>query len=384
MPPKKPVAPTAATRRNPPRNAASRSFKQTKLDEVLHRAATKPPPNDLVPAAPSAPEPVVFEENLDGDLVECGAAVSEFEVVSVAAQKISKHAAASGLPRPSPLKIVIRKRAVQLPKVPPNTPQKNGTLPDGIANGLPPSTPVQRSSAVRGHQIISPETTVIPRKGPKIGRPALPGTTTVKSNPVVRQTKSERVKASLELDKRLKEEEITITRMIVSKLEDPGIQIHLFEEKGRGLVAQRAFKKDEYVVEYAGDLVDVSCAKQRERYYAQEPSKYGCYMYFFNYKGRRLCVDATAETGRYGRLLNHSCRRANLRPEVKEIPSSEQKIHLILRAARDIEVGEELLYDYGDRDPQSLAAFPWLKEERRVWMLRHYGNMNNQGDDAPF
>ena len=39
-------------------------------------------------------------------------------------------------------------------------------------------------------------------------------------------------------------------------------------------------------------------------------------MYFFQTKGQKYCIDATAETGRYGRLINHSRLYANLLPKV--------------------------------------------------------------------
>ena len=39
-------------------------------------------------------------------------------------------------------------------------------------------------------------------------------------------------------------------------------------------------------------------------------------MFFFQTKGQKYCIDATAETGRYGRLINHSCLHANLLPKV--------------------------------------------------------------------
>ena len=39
-------------------------------------------------------------------------------------------------------------------------------------------------------------------------------------------------------------------------------------------------------------------------------------MYFFQTKGQKYCIDATAETGRYGRLINHSRLHANLLPKV--------------------------------------------------------------------
>jgi len=39
-----------------------------------------------------------------------------------------------------------------------------------------------------------------------------------------------------------------------------------------------------------------------------------------------------------------------------------EKAYLILVAARDIAVGEELVYDYGDRSKEAIQNNPWLKE----------------------
>ncbi len=73
----------------------------------------------------------------------------------------------------------------------------------------------------------------------------------------------------------------------------------------------------------------------------------------------RICfsIDATTESGRLGRLVNHSRQHPNLQTKVitlKEWP------RLILVALKDINEGEELLYDYGDRSRESLRAHPWL------------------------
>ena len=69
-------------------------------------------------------------------------------------------------------------------------------------------------------------------------------------------------------------------------------------------------------------------------------------------------VDATQETNRLGRLLNHSKTQSNVYSRLfplKDIP------HLILVAQRDISAGEELVYDYGDRSTASTESHPWLK-----------------------
>ena len=68
-------------------------------------------------------------------------------------------------------------------------------------------------------------------------------------------------------------------------------------------------------------------------------------------------IDATAESGRLGRLVNHSRLAPNCQTKVvmvRDVP------RLILIAKTDIEPGTELLYDYGDRSKESLKAHPWL------------------------
>ena len=73
-------------------------------------------------------------------------------------------------------------------------------------------------------------------------------------------------------------------------------------------------------------------------------------------KSVSFSVDATAESTRLGRLVNHS-RGGNLAPKVIEI---KDRPHLLLVARSDILPGEELLYDYGDRSRLSLKHHPWL------------------------
>lgn len=67
-------------------------------------------------------------------------------------------------------------------------------------------------------------------------------------------------------------------------------------------------------------------------------------------------IDATAETGKLGRLVNHS-RNGNL---MTKIVSYKNKPHLVLLAKDDIKEGEELTYDYGDRRKEALIHHPWL------------------------
>lgn len=58
-----------------------------------------------------------------------------------------------------------------------------------------------------------------------------------------------------------------------------------------------------------------------------------------------------------GRLLNHCKTHPNVKTKVIEV---DDLPFLCLVAARDIVVGEELEYDYGERDKATIAIHPWL------------------------
>ncbi|XP_068609094.1 N-lysine methyltransferase KMT5A-A [Brachionichthys hirsutus] len=151
------------------------------------------------------------------------------------------------------------------------------------------------------------------------------------------------------------EEKKHIDDLITKGIEE-GMEVQHIEGKGRAVFATRCFQKGEYVVEYHGDLLQIPDAKKREAEYALSPAT-GCYMYYFQHLCKTYCVDATKETGRLGRLINHS-KNGNCQTKLHDINGVP---HLILTASRDIDEGDELLYDYGDRSKASIAAHPWLK-----------------------
>ncbi|XP_075290971.1 N-lysine methyltransferase KMT5A isoform X2 [Opisthocomus hoazin] len=161
---------------------------------------------------------------------------------------------------------------------------------------------------------------------------------------------SRKSKSELETEERRK-----IDELIASGKEE-GMKIDYIDGKGRGVIATKHFNRGEFVVEYHGDLIEITDAKKREAVYAQDPST-GCYMYYFQYLSKTYCVDATKETNRLGRLINHS-KCGNCQTKLHDIDGVP---HLILIASRDIKAGEELLYDYGDRSKASIEAHPWLK-----------------------
>ncbi|XP_011297550.1 N-lysine methyltransferase SETD8-A [Fopius arisanus] len=152
----------------------------------------------------------------------------------------------------------------------------------------------------------------------------------------------------------LEEKQRDVESKVIRQVEE-GLQKEHFVGKGRGVVTTREFAKGEFVVEYIGELVDQVTAKKREAEYAKDQST-GCYMYYFQHRGHQYCVDATAESDKLGRLVNHS-RNGNLIARVVEVDAIP---HLVLTAKEDIPKGVEVTYDYGDRSRESIRNHPWL------------------------
>ena len=63
-----------------------------------------------------------------------------------------------------------------------------------------------------------------------------------------------------------------------------GMRVAQYGIKGRGIMALKPFRRGEFVVEYAGDLLDKGTAVQREN--SLDPSQ-GFFMYYFAHKGKQ-------------------------------------------------------------------------------------------------
>ena len=145
-------------------------------------------------------------------------------------------------------------------------------------------------------------------------------------------------------------------RLLANDETNLGIEVTFIEHKGRGIKAVRDFCRGEFVVEYVGDLIDSETAKDLETKYSMDTST-GCYMYYFKHKGKQYCIDATSESGRFGRLVNHSRVTPNCVTKVFMLGNTPK---LVLVAKSDIMAGTEVLYDYGDTHKESVQAHPWL------------------------
>lgn len=143
-----------------------------------------------------------------------------------------------------------------------------------------------------------------------------------------------------------------------------GLSVKMFPNKGRGVIAEKAFVKGQFLVEYAGEFLTFKEWKKREKVY-KEDSEIGSFVVKFKHNDKVCFLDATKETPRLGRLVNHSRVHANC--NLKKVVI-DQKPHIILVASKDIESGSEIRYDYMDRDPASLMHNPWLSKKQELKM----------------
>ena len=151
----------------------------------------------------------------------------------------------------------------------------------------------------------------------------------------------------------------------------------------------RSFEKGVFLCEYSGNLIDLRTALSLEQSY---PKRMGSYLYYFEHNSHRywlvskvfeliLCfysssLDSTKESDRYGRLINHSKLSPNVVPKIFILDGQPR---VVFMAKQKILVGQELLYDYGDRlvvevydwlyvicsifrRKDSLKIFKWLRE----------------------
>lgn len=120
----------------------------------------------------------------------------------------------------------------------------------------------------------------------------------------------------------------------------PGLVVRQTEARGKSLVAAQRFSKYQVVCDYHGKAV-----RARADYWKMLENT--SYLLSFRHGGFHYHIDASKDDGSYGRLINHSRKRPNVKPRTYE-DGSTGSLTVYFEALRDIEFGEELLYDYGD------------------------------------
>jgi hypothetical protein len=108
-----------------------------------------------------------------------------------------------------------------------------------------------------------------------------------------------------------------------------------------GLYTVEFISKGEMVVEYVGEIVGLCVADKREaNYHSRGKMKYEGACYFFRIDKESI-IDATRKGG-IARFVNHSCS-----PNcVAKVISVKTQKKVVFFAVRDINVGEEITYDY--------------------------------------
>ncbi|XP_040909011.1 uncharacterized protein LOC121191726 isoform X2 [Toxotes jaculatrix] len=115
--------------------------------------------------------------------------------------------------------------------------------------------------------------------------------------------------------------------------------------KGRGVFTHKPIEPSSFVVEYRGNILT-----------HKETQKTKCgdtltnYLFDFSWNGTNWRIDASAEDGSLGRLVNDDHISPNC--EMKKVVY-EGKPHLCLFAVKKILRGEEITYNYGD------SSYPW-------------------------
>ncbi|XP_061624988.1 uncharacterized protein LOC133475719 isoform X4 [Phyllopteryx taeniolatus] len=122
--------------------------------------------------------------------------------------------------------------------------------------------------------------------------------------------------------------------------------------KGRGVFTKAFFRKGDFVVEYRGELINSEESKRRRMTYHKASA---VFMFDFCWKGDLWCIDASVYDGSLGRLVNADDRHPNC--QMKRVIAKD-KPHLCLFALRDIQPGEEITFDLGEKaGPQSKQDF---------------------------
>ena len=110
------------------------------------------------------------------------------------------------------------------------------------------------------------------------------------------------------------------------EVRDSGIQ-------GRGVYAVAHIPKGTWIIEYTGERITHEEADRR--YDDDAMDRHHTFLFTVDEK---ICIDAVKD-GNDARFINHSCE-----PNCEAILSGKK---IWIAAMRDIELGEELSYDYG-------------------------------------
>lgn len=127
--------------------------------------------------------------------------------------------------------------------------------------------------------------------------------------------------------------------------------------RGRGVCAKVPVKRGAIVGVYQGDRLSRREGEKREEELGDSEA---CYVFWVYWRANWWCIDATDPLrSNVTRYINHSRRQDNVKPVIRCVDCQMQVVFV---AKRDIDAGEEILFDYGDRRAAVLLSHKWLRE----------------------
>jgi len=133
--------------------------------------------------------------------------------------------------------------------------------------------------------------------------------------------------------------------------------------KGRCVFATVPFNIGDFVVRYKGQLLTSSIAKKREKLLSDLD---GSFILYFDVNGISYAIDSTTEpddpSSSMGRLVNHCKKHPNAK--LRALLFDGEPV-VVLIACKRIEIGTEIVYNYGDTRHHVLKHNKFLK----YWFL---------------
>ena len=123
---------------------------------------------------------------------------------------------------------------------------------------------------------------------------------------------------------------------------------------GWGSFTRKAIEKNDFIVEYTGEVITQNESERRGRIYDKLDSNF-----LFNLN-EECCVDASRK-GNKAKFVNHSAD-PNCQPSIHLTSGGDHKIGIF--AKRNIAAGEELSFDYGKEFLDTESGCHWTKKGR--------------------
>uniref|UniRef100_A0A915KI84 SET domain-containing protein n=1 Tax=Romanomermis culicivorax TaxID=13658 RepID=A0A915KI84_ROMCU len=135
----------------------------------------------------------------------------------------------------------------------------------------------------------------------------------------------------------------------------PNLVVRQTANVGRGVFAVGKIAKGAVVANYNGNFMKTAHFDKMVAALVdeEEKSRKADYRLDFVFNGVKYSIDASAEDQSIGRLINHCKRHANLKPTAKCF--DDGALAVLFVAKREIDVGEQLLFDYGNKYAQNVV-----------------------------